>query len=75
MNKEQQELIKDLIIGENSEIITNPYSKVSVRVDPIGVALYDFITGCSVTGQFEDLLLAKTLFAELYPAEYTSLIS
>ena len=73
INKTQQKILDGLII-ENSEIITNPFSSVAVRLDATGVALYDYIKGCEITGNYKNFDQARYLFAELYPAEYMALL-
>ena len=74
MNKTQQEILDQLEIGEDYEDITNPFSGVTVQLDPRGVALYDYIHGAALLGLGVEQIQAKMLFAELYPEYYMILI-
>ena len=74
MNKTQQRILDDLDFSGTPEIIQNPFSGVEVVLDARGVALYDFIKGCEITGNYKDFDQARYLFAELYPDAYSKLI-
>lgn len=75
LNKTQQRIISDLEIGDKSEVVINPYSQRSCELHPIAVALYDFIKGCEITGNYgKDFDQARYAFAELWPNEYMILL-
>jgi len=73
-NKQQQKILDSLDLSGPPERITNPFSGRSVDLDATGVALYDFINGCEMIGNFKDFDQAKYLFLDLYPSAYMILI-
>ena len=73
-NKHQKEILADLDLSYGGGIVTNPFSGVEVELDATGVALYDFINGCQIVGNYKDFDQARYLFLELYPDEYSKLI-
>jgi len=73
-NKQQKQILSILDTSGGPETITNPFSGRSVELDGQGVALYDFINGCEITGNQSDFDQARYLFAELYPSAYMTLI-
>jgi hypothetical protein len=74
MNKRQKEILDALHIARNNEVITNPFTNVSVELNPTEVALYDFIKGCELVGNYKDFDDARYLFCELNPDAYSKLI-
>ena len=74
LNKTEQKLVNELEIGTQSEEIRNPFSGRSVTLKPLGVALYDYINGCQMTGNYKYFDTARYLFAKLYPDEYMILL-
>ena len=73
-NKTQQRILDELDLSYGPGTIRNPFSGVTCELDARGVALYDFINGCQITGNYKDFDQARYLFAELYPDEYMKLI-
>ena len=74
MNKTQQKILDKLDCSGSPEVIENPYTGVQFILDARGVALYDFIKGCEIIGNWKDFDQARYLFAELYPDAYMKLI-
>jgi len=74
LNKTEQKLIESLHLGQCTEAIVNPFSGVRVVLPPLGVALYDYIKGCELLGNYTDFDTARYLFAKLYPSEYMELL-
>ena len=72
--KEIKDLVDSLTLEEDSEVITNPYSGISVKLDPVGVALYDLVKGCELIGDYKTMGLALEAFSERYPEEYFLLL-
>ena len=62
--KEIKDLVDSLTLEEDSEVITNPYSGISVKLDPVGVALYDLVKGCELIGDYKTMGLALEAFSE-----------
>jgi hypothetical protein len=44
---------KDIFVGTESELITNPFSGESVMLAPEAVAVYDTIKGCEMFGDYD----------------------
>jgi len=74
INKTQQRILDGLDLSEGPETVSNPFSGVEVKLDAQAVALYDFIHGCEMIGNYKDFDQARYLFAELYPDAYMKLI-
>jgi hypothetical protein len=74
LNKTEQKLVDQLHLGQTTEAVVNPYSGVRVVLTPLGVALYDYVKGCEMTGNYKNFDTARYLFAKLYPSEYMQLL-
>ena len=74
LNKTEQKLVDKLELGLHDERVTNPFSGREEVLTPLGVALYDYIKGCEITGNYSDFDTARYLFAKLYPSEYMTLL-
>ena len=74
LNKTEQKLVDSLHIGSCTEAVVNPYSGVREVLTPLGVALYDYIKGCEMTGNYKNFDTARYLFAKLYPTAYMQLL-
>ena len=74
LNKTEQKLVDQLEIGPHEEQVTNPFSGREVTLEPLGVALHDYIKGCEITGNYKNFDTARYLFAKLYPSEYMILL-
>ena len=74
INKTQQKILDKLVLADGPEVIENPFSGVKVELDARGVALYDYIKGCEILGNYKDFDQARYLFAQLYPVAYMKLI-
>jgi len=74
LNKTQQRIFDKLDLSSGEATVQNPFTGVKVELDAQGVALYDFIKGCEIVGNYKDFDQARYLFAKLYPDAYTKLI-
>ena len=72
--KEIKDLVDGLALGDGPEVITNPFSGRSVKLDPVGVALYDLVKGCELIGDYKTMGLALEAFSVRYPEEYYILL-
>ena len=72
--KEMEDLVDGLALGDGPEVITNPFSGRSVKLDPVGVALYDLVKGCELIRDYKTMGLALEAFSERYPEEYYILL-
>ena len=72
--KEIKDLVDGLALGDGPEVITNPFSGRSVKLDPVGVALYDLVKGCELIEDYKTMGLALEAFSERYPEEYYILL-
>ena len=69
-----QEIIDSLIVGDEAEEITNPYTGEKRILEPLAVALYDYIKGCELTKNYDKLTQALGIFVEKWPEEYYALL-
>jgi hypothetical protein len=70
-----EELIGSLEVRAEGEEIANLFDpEKKCFLDPVGVALHDFIKGCEVTQKFEKMQQALGIFREKYPEEYYVLL-
>ena len=74
LNKTQQRIISELEIGTESEVVTNLFSGVSCNLEHTAVALYDFIKGCEMLGDYKDFDQARYAFMAMWPEEYMILL-
>ena len=58
--------------GEEVANMFNPENKCFL--EPLGVALHDFIKGCEVTKKYTAMQQALDIFREKYPEEYYVLL-
>jgi hypothetical protein len=65
---------KDLLIGTQSETITNPFSGESCLCSPQAVAVYDTIQGCERFGDYKGMRKGLDWFRKNYPQEYMILL-
>lgn len=65
---------KDLLIGTDSEMITNPFSGESCLLSPEAVAVYDTLRGCEMFGDYVGLRKGLDWFRKYYPTEYMVLL-
>lgn len=72
--REIKDLVDGLALGDGPEVITNPFSGRSVKLDPVGVALYDLVKGCELIRDYKTMGLALEAFSERYPEEYYILL-
>ena len=69
-----EQFLNKLATYKNSEIITNPYSGEKAELEPLAVALYDFIKGCEITNNYDNMRRALRIFAERWTREYYILL-
>lgn len=75
INEKGKKLVNDLMIGKESEVVRNPYSGRSCKLEPVAVALYDYIKGCEQLGLCgEDFELALMIFRFNWNEEYYILL-
>ena len=65
---------KDIFVGTESELITNPFSGESVMLKPEAVAVYDTIKGCEMFGDYAGVRKGLNWFIENFPKEYYILL-
>jgi hypothetical protein len=65
---------KDIFVGTESEIVTNPFSGESVELTPEAVAVYDTIKGCEMFGDYTGVRKGLDWFRKHYPNEYMILL-
>jgi hypothetical protein len=65
---------KNMFVGTESELVSNPFSGESVLLKPEAVAVYDTLRGCSVLGDYKGLRKGLDWFRQHFPAEYMILL-
>ena len=66
--------ISQLAVGENNETVENPYTGESVLLEPLEVAVYDFIKGCESLKQWDSMDKALIWFRAKNPKAYMVLL-
>jgi hypothetical protein len=74
LNDHQKQIIADLEIGTDPETVENPFSRVSCVLEPEAVALYDYIKGCEIFGDYHNMQEALYLFRYNWPDEFYKLL-
>lgn len=70
-----EELIASLSVREVKETVSNFFTGQSCELEPLAVALHDFIKGCEATGSNNNKFhQALNIFREKYPEEYMILL-
>ena len=65
---------KDITVGTEAEMITNPFSGESCLLSPEAVAVYDTIRGCELFGDYVGVRKGLDWFRKYYPTEYMVLL-
>jgi hypothetical protein len=65
---------KDIVVGSEAEMITNPLSGESCLLSPEAVAVYDTLRGCEMFGDYAGLRKGLDWFRKNYPTEYMVLL-
>lgn len=65
---------KDIVIGTESETITNPLSGQSCLLSPEAVAVYDLCRGSELFGDYKTVRKCLDWFRKYYPEEYMILL-
>ena len=64
----------NVVVGTESEFITNPFSGESVELDPVAVAVYDCIRGAEMLGDYETVHRGLHWFINHRPDAYMTLL-
>ena len=64
----------DLLIGNSSEMVVNPFSGEGCMLTPEAVAVYDLIRGSEMLGDYKNVRKGLDWFRKEYPAEYMVLL-
>ena len=65
---------KDMFVGTESELVSNPFSGESVLLKPEAVAVYDTLRGCEMFGDYKGLRKGLDWFRQHFPTEYMILL-
>lgn len=66
--------LKDLLIEDYPETVTNFYTEESCELVPEAVAVYDFIRGCELLKDIKHFEEALSYFRNKWPKEYYILL-
>ena len=61
-------------VGENKQVVSNPYSGKSCELTPLAVAVYDTIKGAELFGKYGMMQNGLDWFIKYYPKEYITLL-
>jgi hypothetical protein len=65
---------KDIFVGTQSEVVTNPFSGESCTLTPEAAAVYDTIKGCEMFGDYKGVRKGLDWFRKEFPEEYMILL-
>lgn len=65
---------KDIVVGSESETVTNPFSGESCVLEPEAVAMYDLCKGAEMLGDYKTVRKCLDWFRNNYPEEYMVLL-
>jgi len=77
LGKKDEALVASLDYDRTSsakETVINPFSRQSCELEPLGVALYDYVIGAEALGLHDNKCKAINVFRKLYPDEYYTLL-
>lgn len=81
VSKTVQEILDNLIIGEESETVVNQFSGEAVELEPEAVAVYDYIKGAELsinvlghTNLIHKFDKMRYYFLDRWPEEYYKLL-
>lgn len=63
-----------MLIGDESEVVSNPYTGESVTLIPEAVAVYDTIKGAESMGMYSVVRKGCDWFKQYYASEYMVLL-
>ena len=69
-----EELLKELSIGTQSRLVENPFTGRSTKLNPKELALYDYLRGAEIVGDFKYSGMIKDYFLDNNPNAYMILI-
>jgi hypothetical protein len=72
--KDIQKLFPGIVVGTMNEVITNPFSGNSIELNPTEVAVYDYLKGCEMLGDYKMLRKAIDWFIDNNIKAYSVLI-
>lgn len=62
--KDIYKLFPGVMVLENNEVVTNPFSGASIELKPEEVAVYDYLMGCQMLGDHKGLRKGIDWFIE-----------
>jgi hypothetical protein len=73
-NKTEQALLDQLAVGTENEVVHNRFGGGSIELEPIAVALYDYIMGCEAMNDFKGMQLGLNIFRKNWVEAYMVLL-
>lgn len=74
LNKTEQKLVDQLAVGTKNEVVKNRFSGESIELEPLAVALYDYIMGCEALGNQKGMMKGLTMFRKYWGQAYMVLL-
>ena len=72
--KDIKKVFPGIAVGTINEVITNPFSGHSIELNPTEVAVYDYLKGCELLGDYKMLQKAIGWFIDNNIKAYSVLI-
>ena len=74
LTKTEQKLADKLRIGSKPEVVHNRFGGGSIEIEPLAVALYDYIMGCELIHNYKGMQQGLTMFRKHWGQAYTVLL-
>ena len=74
LTDEEREEVSDLVVFDKPELVANPFSGESVELCPEAVAVYDWIKGAEMLGDYRSVEMGLGIFMRNWPEAYMVLL-
>ena len=74
LTKTEQKLADKLAVGSEKEMVANRFSGEQVELEPLAVAVYDYIMGCEYTHNYKGMQQGLTMFRKYWSRAYMVLL-
>jgi hypothetical protein len=74
LNKKEQALVDQLAVGKESEVVENRFGGESIELEPLAVAVYDYIMGCEAMRNDKGMMLGLSIFRKNWGEAYMVLL-
>ena len=74
LNKREQALVDELMVGTETEVVENRFGGESIELEPLAVAVYDYIMGCEAMNNQKGMMLGLGMFRKNWAEAYMVLL-